>query len=236
VALGRVAALLLDSFGTLVAMEPPAPLLRAELAARGVSVDAARAEAAFRAEIAYYLEHHVEGRDAESLDALRDRCAGVLRDALGEPALGLADMRTAMLASIRFSAFGDAAPALRGLRERGLRVVVASNWDCSLGDVLRDAGLRDLVDGVVTSAEAGAAKPDARLFHAGLALAGCGPEEAVYVGDSPANDVGGAVAAGLRGVLLHRPGRRLDRVPADRAPGPEPAAEIASLAELARVL
>jgi HAD superfamily hydrolase (TIGR01509 family) len=178
-------AVLLDSFGTLVEMEPPGPHLRDELAARGVEVSPEAADAAFRAEIAYYLEHHVEGRDRASLDELRDRCATVIGNALG---LSAADVREAMLASIRFSAAPNAARVLRELRARGLRLVVASNWDCSLGEVLQQTGLRDLVDAVVTSAEVGAAKPDPRLFEAALAAAGAVADEAIYVGDSPGTD------------------------------------------------
>jgi putative hydrolase of the HAD superfamily len=236
VALGRVDAVLLDAFGTLVAMEPPAPRLRGELAARGFEVDDDRVAAGFRAEVAYYLEHQLEGRDAESLDDLRDRCATVLREALAVPGLDVATARAAMLAAIRFTPFPDAAPALDELRARGLRMIVASNWDCSLPDVLRGAGLHELVDGVVTSADAGARKPDRRLFETALALARCAPDRAVHVGDSPSGDVAGAARAGIRAVLLRRGGARIDHVPADALAGAAPVAEIETLAELARVL
>ena len=235
-ALGRVETVLFDAFGTLVAMEPPAPLLRAELRALGFDVAEERAAAAFRAEIAYYLDHQLQGRDAASLDDLRDRCAGVLRDALAIDGLDRATARAALLASIRFGAFPDAAPALRELHARGVRVVVASNWDCSLPDVLRDAGLLDLVDGVATSAEAGARKPDRRLFEAALRVAGAAPERTIHVGDSPSNDVAGAAAAGIRAVLLRRGGERLDAVPRDADARAVAAAEIATLADLARVI
>ena len=144
-------AVLLDAFGTLVRMDPPGPHLSAAL-----SVTPERAEEAFRAEIAYYLEHHVEGRDEASLALLRSRCAAVLRGALGEPAPPLDTVRRAMLASIRFEPYPDAAPALRELRALGARLVVASNWDYTLPDVLQRVGLHELVDDVVTSAEAGA--------------------------------------------------------------------------------
>ena len=60
-----------------------------------------------------------------------------MRETIAEPALDHATARAAMLAAIRFDAFPDAAPALRELREGGLRLVVASNWDCSLPEVLR---------------------------------------------------------------------------------------------------
>jgi 2-haloalkanoic acid dehalogenase type II len=221
-------AVLLDSFGTLVWMEPPVPHLRAELAARGVEVSEAQAASAFTAEIAYYLEHNTEGRDAASLDDLRDRCAAALLEGLGVPGVDLRTARAAMLAAIRFNAFSDAAPTLRELRARGMRLVVASNWDCSLPDVLRQAGLHDLVDGVATSAGAGARKPAAPVFLRALEIAGCPPERAVHVGDSPENDVEGAAAAGIRPVLLARDGAG--------APTGGAATVIASLADLPRVI
>src|SRR5205814_892612 len=76
-------------------------------------------------------------------------------------------------ASIVFEAYPDAAPALEDLRGRGIRLVAASNWDCSLPRVLDRAGLGALLDGVVSSATVGARKPDAALFEAALVLAGC---------------------------------------------------------------
>jgi putative hydrolase of the HAD superfamily len=126
-----------------------------------------------------------------------------------------------MLDSIRFSAYPDVAPALEELRARGLRLVVASNWDCSLPQVLADAGLLPLVDGVVASAVVGADKPAAAVFEAALRLAGSDASRAVHVGDSPAKDVEGARRAGIRAVLI------------DRETGQ---GEIASLAELPRIL
>jgi putative hydrolase of the HAD superfamily len=236
VALGRVDAVLLDSFGTLVSMEPPGPRLRAALARAGVDVSEGRAAVAFRAEIAYYLEHHVEGRDADSLDALRDRCADVLHEALGVAGLDRAAARAAMLDAIRFTAFPDAAPALAQLRARGLRLVVASNWDASLPEVLRAAGLVELVDAAVPSAAVGAPKPAPALFKAALEAAGVEAARAVYVGDSPANDVAGAAAAGIRAVLLERGGERPDRSAADAHLRAAPAARISTLRELPRVI
>jgi FMN phosphatase YigB (HAD superfamily) len=56
------------------------------------------------------------------------------------------------------------------------------------------------------------------------------------VGDSPSNDVAGAAAAGIRGVLLRRDGERPDSVPEDAVATAAPVAEIATLADLARVI
>jgi putative hydrolase of the HAD superfamily len=202
-----VRAVLLDALGTLVRLEPPAPRLRAELRRlAGIDVGAEAAERAFRAEIAYYLEHHLDGRDPRALEALRDRCALVVRDALGPMAPDTGAVRRAMLGSLEFTSFQDAAPALGKLRDRGLRLVVASNWDCSLPEVLERAGLAPLLDGVVSSAVAGRAKPAPEVFREALRVAGVEAGEAVHVGDSVDNDVAGAAAAGVRALLLARHG------------------------------
>jgi putative hydrolase of the HAD superfamily len=210
----RPRAVLIDALGTLVALEPPHVALKATLYREaGIDVPSKRAAAAFEAEIDYYVEHHLEGRDDESLADLRDRCAAVLYEALGEPSLDRDLVRRAMLESIHFDAFADAAPALQTFRAGGLRVVVASNWDCSLPQVLADARLLHLIDGVVSSAVAGAAKPDARLFDAALELAGCEAGEAIHVGDSIENDVAGAMVAGIAPVLVARDAASSPSVP-----------------------
>jgi putative hydrolase of the HAD superfamily len=199
-------AVLLDALGTLVELRPPAPRLRALLAERGFAVSEEQAAAGFGAEISYYLAHHMEGRDRTSLDELRDRCAERMMEGLGVPGLDHATARRAMLGSLEFRPFEDVAPALEALRAGGETLVVVSNWDCSLPDWLRDAGVLELVDGVVSSAEVGAAKPDPAPFLRGLELAGAGPEDALHAGDSLDNDVAGARAAGVRPVLVARDG------------------------------
>jgi putative hydrolase of the HAD superfamily len=199
-------AVLLDALGTLVELQPPAPRLRRLLAEEGIEVGEERAAAGIGAEIAYYLAHHLEGSDRESLDELRDRCARTMRDALELPGLDQATARRVMMAALEFRPYDDAVPALRALRQAGRRLVVASNWDCSLPGWLEPAGLLELVDGVVTSADVGAAKPDPLLFRRALELAGARASEAVHVGDSLDKDVHGARAAGIRAVLVLRAG------------------------------
>lgn len=199
--------ILLDALGTLVALEPPAPRLRAELASRfGLEVTDAQARQAIGAEIAYYRAHLDDGRDPDSLAALRRRCAGVLRSALPAPELDLDRLTEALLASLRFTAFPDVPAALRDARSRGRRLVVVSNWDVSLVGVLAALGLGPLLDGIVTSAVAGARKPSPAIFEQALALAGAAPEEAIHVGDSVEEDVDGARAAGIEPVLIRRSG------------------------------
>jgi putative hydrolase of the HAD superfamily len=224
-------AALLDAHGTLLELEPPAPALRALLHARfGIAVSEERARSAFLAEIAYYRGHLDSGRDAAGVSSLRDRCAEVLFDALGpDPALSRvpASARTSVLLdSLVFRPFDDVMPALRALRRSGLRLVVASNWDASLPDTLRRLGVLEAVDGVVCSAAFGAAKPDPALFAEALRVAGAPPGEAVHVGDSLAEDVVGARAAGIEPLLLVR----------GEQPAPAGVAVLRTLAELPALL
>jgi putative hydrolase of the HAD superfamily len=214
----RIRAVLLDALGTLMRFEPPAPLLRAALRERGIEIAPAAAEAAIRDEIAYYRAHLHEGRDPASLADLRRRSAEAMRPALGVDG----DLTEALLTSLRFHAYPDAAPALLALRARGVAIVVVSNWDHSLHERLRETGLAPLVDGAVASDELGHAKPEQAIFEHALELAGAGPEAGLHAGDSPREDVEGALAAGLRAVLVAR----------GEPPQHSPVPVIRSLAEL----
>ena len=199
-------AVLLDALGTLVELQPPAPRLQRLLRESGIEVSEEQAALGFAAEIEYYLDHHLEGSDRERLERLRDRCAEEMRRALGVPELDHPTARRAMLGALEFVPYADVLPALGELKERGLTLVIASNWDCSLPDWLRPTGIMDLVDAVVTSAEVGAGKPDPRVFERALQVAGVEPDEALHAGDTVDNDVEGAAAAGVRAVLVQRDG------------------------------
>ena len=195
---GMVRAVFLDALGTLVELEPPWLSLRDRVPAE---VSDQRLEEALRAEMAYYRDHAHEGRDEASLADLRERCAAIVCEKL--------DMEVTadeLVEANRFDAYPDAPPALRELGERGLSLVAVSNWDCSLPVVLERCGLGELLDGAVSSAAAGARKPDPAIFEPALQLAGCAPEEALHVGDTPEEDVEGARAAGIRPLLIDRDG------------------------------
>jgi putative hydrolase of the HAD superfamily len=220
----------LDALGTLVELLAPAPALVAQLRERGLRASERQAAAALREEIAFYRAHHDSAVDAPSLALLRERCTEVLRDGLVRAGADVAAashelLRDALLGALRFRAYPEVPGALRALRRAGHRLVVVSNWDVSLHDALRATGLAPLVDGAVSSAEAGTAKPDPRIFACALALAGDGAAAGLHAGDSLAHDVAGARAAGLRPVLVARAGRP-PLVPAG-------VAVISSLAELA---
>ena len=131
-----------------------------------------------------------------------------------------------MVEALEFQAFPDARPALEQLRSLGLRLVVVSNWDCSLPEWLEGAGIWPLVDGAISSASVGEPKPSPAVFRAALEIAGVEAGEALHVGDSLGNDVEGARAAGIRAVLLDRSG----------APPPPGVETVRSLGEVASLV
>ena len=102
--------------------------------------------------------------------------------------------------------FPDAAPALRALRERGLLTGLISNMDTGGDRLVAELGLDGLFDLAVTSGDVGAAKPNPAIFLAALSRSGVQAGEAVHVGDQLSSDVRGALAVGIRPVLIDRDG------------------------------
>jgi putative hydrolase of the HAD superfamily len=150
---------------------------------------------------------------------------GYHRELLGVCAARPADVDRAETVYRAFSTaldwrvYDEVRPLLAAIRARGLMLGVVSNWTGDLDDVLERVGLRDSFDFVLDSARIGFEKPQPDIFREALARARCAPVEALHVGDSPEHDVDGALAAGLRAVLLDRHDRyaAFDRAPRVRS-------------------
>lgn len=99
----------------------------------------------------------------------------------------------------------DAAPLLTRLRSAGMRILVVSNFDARVRDVLRALDLAPLIDEITISSEAGAAKPDPGIFATALAAAGLRASEVLHVGDTAREDLPAARGAGLEVVLVGGP-------------------------------
>ncbi len=102
--------------------------------------------------------------------------------------------------------YDDARSTLEDLRARGLILVMISNFDSRVLNIVQGLGVADYFDSVFISSSAGFAKPSAGIFQLALERHGIGPDEAIHVGDSPETDVEGALNAGVRPVLLDRDG------------------------------
>jgi putative hydrolase of the HAD superfamily len=96
---------------------------------------------------------------------------------------------------------------LTTLREEGFELGIVSNFDSRLFPVMRGLGIDRLFDTVTIASLSRAAKPAPKIFEIALEKHAVDPNEAMHVGDSIRDDVGGATKAGLTGVLLDRTGR-----------------------------
>lgn len=189
-------AVTVDGFGTLLALVDPGPELDRALRQRGVERSREQIAAAFAAEASYYRPRAVRGRDAESLAELRRECTAVFLRAL-EAALDPASFSDAFVEALRFELVPGAIGTLEALRARGLELAVVANWDCALREHLERLGAGRLFTAIVSSAEAGVAKPDPGIFRLALRRLGVEPARALHVGDEPIDEEG-ALAAGMR--------------------------------------
>lgn len=112
-----------------------------------------------------------------------------------------------------FELYDDAEPVLEALRARGLIVGVISNSHRSLEAFTEHFALGRFITIAISSAEHGYMKPHRSIFDAALERAGVGAHEAMMVGDSLRADIEGALAAGLRAVLIRRSAERPPNLP-----------------------
>lgn len=129
---------------------------------------------------------------------------------------GLDDAAYEQWREVYTSAFGrawvahdDAAPVLRELVAVGIPVGVLTNAARETQTAkMERTGLAGLAPLLVTVDDLGVGKPDPRIFHEACRLLGTERSRTVYVGDELDVDARGALAAGLHGVWIDRPGSR----------------------------
>lgn len=182
-------------------------------AAHGCEVDAARFESALRAasfilddiEEPIYDDELFVHYTATIIEHMGGRGPGVIAAAR--------EIYSQWASNHHFEMYDDVGPVLEALAARGLVVGVISNSHRSLDAFKEHFRLDRVVTAAVSSYTHGYLKPHRSIFEAALRQAGVSGEEAVMVGDSLRADVEGALAAGLRAVLLRRSGEHPAVVP-----------------------
>jgi putative hydrolase of the HAD superfamily len=94
------------------------------------------------------------------------------------------------------------APELLVRLKGRVRVGVVTNGGAGQRRKAERAGLLELVEACVVSSEAGAEKPHPRPFLDALRALRVEPDETVFVGDNPDDDIQGARALGMKTVWL----------------------------------
>ncbi|MFE9690290.1 HAD family hydrolase [Micromonospora sp. NPDC005806] len=207
-----VAAVLFDFHGTLAQVEDPLEWVLAAAATCGAELDRVRATAladrlltAGRA--GGPLPARVPPRLAE-LWADRDLYPHAHRGAytgLAETVDagidGLADaLYERLLVPEGWVPYPDTEAVLKALRQAGVKVAVVSNIGFDIRPLFAAWGLDGLVDAYALSYEVGRCKPDPGIFWRACGMLGVDPEQALMVGDTPAD--AGAVRAGCAVLVL----------------------------------
>lgn len=200
-------AVFFDAVGTLLFPDPVAAVAYAEVARRyGLVVQPEellpRFVAAFRA------EEEADRRAGWATDERREeaRWRRIVADSLpgvADPDACFRELFDHFARPGGWRVNPDAVALILRLRERGLTLGIASNFDARLWSVL--AGFPELAslrDRVVVSAAVGHRKPSPLFFAEVVRVAGLDPSEVLLVGDDRGNDYEGASAAGLAAVLL----------------------------------
>jgi HAD superfamily hydrolase (TIGR01662 family) len=101
-----------------------------------------------------------------------------------------------------FELYDDVPDVLAALRSAGLQIGLVSNSARDVREFAQHHGLD--VDAGISSFHHGRTKPHASIFRAVLDLLEVDPREALMVGDTIADDIEGALALGMRAILLDR--------------------------------
>jgi putative hydrolase of the HAD superfamily len=104
--------------------------------------------------------------------------------------------------------FPDTIPVLETLQQRGYKLGLVTNSMMPMW--MRDAellayNLLPYLDVRVSSGDIGYMKPHPAIFSHTAELLGISPQQAVFVGDRPVNDIAGANEAGMISVLISPP-------------------------------
>jgi len=170
----------------------------------GLELDPSRYDEARAAALAEVKRHPELDHDEEIWILFTERII-VGMGGRGDTYAAAVEMERRWSHSAHFELYDDALPVLELLRRRGLKIGLLSNSSRDLDEFV--AHHRLVADAVLTSHAHGKTKPHETIFRAILGRLGVAPPEAAMVGDTIEDDVHGALAVGMRALLLDREGR-----------------------------
>jgi HAD superfamily hydrolase (TIGR01549 family) len=99
----------------------------------------------------------------------------------------------------------------RELQAEGTPLIVVSNSEGRLAELLAEIGLSDLFAAVVDSGRLGIEKPDRRIFEHALAqISAPADASVIHIGDAWSADITGALGAGWRAIWYGRRAKPVD--------------------------
>lgn len=154
------------------------------------------------------VRNRLQGSTKAERDALRIQLLTTSSGIL--PSLDADDetLREELEADLRgIQLYPEVLEVLATLRERRIPMAVVSNLSSRYCDPFHSLGLNRFFDVVTFSCEVGFAKPNRKIFEHACNKLGVHLKQATMIGDSLAQDVQGAEAAGLQAILVDRTDR-----------------------------
>lgn len=203
---------LFDLYGTLAHFDPPREVIQQNAAAQfGIQLTRQGVDAGYHLADQYLSEQNarkpVRNMSTPQRSAFFARFEQLILQGAGhEVDLQLAAKIWDRVTEQEYglALFDDVIPALDSLTERGIRSAVITNFPQRGPDVERSLGLGGHVEFTVTSGEVGVEKPHAPIFEEALRRAGLAAAETALVGDQVDSDIAGALAVGIRPILMDR--------------------------------
>lgn len=202
----------LDAAGTLIHVRDPVGETYARIAAgHGIAVQAQDISAAFRtvfprmSPLAFGAGSPQQRERQE-----RDWWRTLVRGCLGRHGQHRAfaaffdELYAHYRSACAWAVYPEVLEVLDALDAHGVPGAVVSNFDTRLHAVLRELDLHRRFRAVVCSSEAGAAKPDARIFALACEALHSSPQQTLHAGDDRRADLDGALAAGLAALWIRR--------------------------------
>ena len=227
--LASVRWVLFDAVGTLLHPDPPVAQVYGEAGRRfGSKLELAEIGRRFRAALAAEMGpaddlSRLPTSEANELARWRRIVAAVFHDLSATDSEGLFQLLWQHFAQPQhWQLYEDVSPAIHRLKDNGLRLGIASNFDARLIEIASAKPALAACERVFISSQVGFVKPDPRFFATVSSQLEVSPSQILLVGDDELADVQGARAAGWQALWLDRRAEFQD----DRA--------IASLETLAR--
>lgn len=186
----------------------PGPMFRGEgyrafCERYGMAVDAARFEAGVTS-AAPLLESEDDVYDPEIFIAYTSRIIEVMGGSGPRVDECSREIYREWAACQHFEMYDDVPAVLRQLSGAGLRLGLISNTHRCLDSFQSHFELQGLISATMSSSDHGLMKPHPSIFTAALQLLDVQPADALMVGDSLKHDVEGALAVGMKAILLNR--------------------------------
>ncbi len=212
-------AIAFDAYGTLFNVHAPMTRLAAEIGPEAAAIS----ELWRQKQLQYTWLRSLMGAHADFWQVTKD----ALDYALSAHGIGDEALRKRLLELyLHLDAYGDAAPLLSALRERGMATAILSNGSPDmLSAATQSSGLAPLLDHILSIEAAGIYKPAAPAYQLAVNAFGVPASQIGFV-SANAWDVAGAAHFGFAVFHLDRFGQGLERLPA------RPLAVIKSLSDL----